>query len=445
MHTRVVLLLAHDGIAQPRAWERWERAHTGGPPLRIFVHCPPRAACAFAASRRLAVPFGRTRWGEASIVRETLRALGAVLAAEGAPFLLFLASGSCLPVQPPSALFAWPYETRFGKAFVRDAPKREVAPQWMCMTREDCAALVERLTPRAAFARAALRSAQYGGCADNMMFVEALPDARRGVPTTFDEALDMQARMAEVPVRHLWMVLLDVNTTRLWASPIEWSGADQPLQSARTSAALGRPGDVWTLRMLLLALRTEGTTLFMRKVSPAAVLDDTLLQQLYGDVGREALEAALAAASAAASGEEAAAAACVATQKLARTEVYRQFRRGPYHTEMVALMGALLSRRLGCARARARCGGEQRSHGGCDRPQEAGVSRVGHGDGAARSSPPGGALRGAGPRSADARPHGGRAANVYGGVHVRLARNASDGVLYRGGLRRGLKTRGPLC
>lgn len=70
MTTRVVLILAHAGVTQPRVWERWES--TGE--VRVVVHCPPTIRCGFCSSRRLPIDFKQTRWGEVFI--QTKNSLG---------------------------------------------------------------------------------------------------------------------------------------------------------------------------------------------------------------------------------------------------------------------------------------------------------------------------------------------------------------------------------
>ena len=333
--SRVVLVLAHDGVAQPRVWERWESG--GG--VRLFVHCPPSAAGPLCANR-LRIPYGRSRWGEASIVRETLRALKAVLAAEEGDFVLFLASGYCVPVAPTSAFRDSPHKTRFGGLCTYGRSSQ--VSQWGCFTREACERLVDHFERPGVFAAEATACARTGLCPDNVLFMNVLTDAPQVEEITFEERTDRTYLHSRVPTNlfRLWLF----GYPQLWGSPILWSAMDAPRVSEDIHNNLGSR-DIWTLRQVLLQLRANGQVLFMRKVSAAVRFDDAIMHALYGDATRDQVIEALAAALAV--GEHADAERAVSATKVsAHAEVERQYHRGLYANETASCMQNLLSYRI---------------------------------------------------------------------------------------------------
>ena len=313
-HAVVVLILAHDGVAQVSAWESWLAAAAAqGLPLRVAVHCPLERACPWARARRLDIPFGPSAWASVGIVRETLRAFGALLSQDAEPFLLLLASGACVPVTPPAAAFRLSYNSCFGAARPsRFYPGHFWADQWCILTREDCHYLVDRLHS----GRLERFTMEYGfGVAPDMiLFLTLLPTAERRGKLTYDENSNPEFMHKGFYATCLQYFLASDGsghaTSRFFfRSPVQWSSADAPIwMSNEQCPGTLNPGKPlpWSLRMTLLHLRLQseraasGDFLFMRKVDRSVFLDPPLLRMLYcsasADEITSAFEAALATA-----------------------------------------------------------------------------------------------------------------------------------------------------
>lgn len=331
MERRIVLVIAHAVVAQPRVWRRWAE----GGAVDVVFHCPEAvpAACgdcaAFVADRRLPLPFGRTRWGEASIVRETLRAYACLLERHAEPFLVFLASGHCVPLVPPRTLVErFPYRTRFGDMYhnVDDFP---ITQQWNVLTRESCERAVAHYADPAAFEAEAVACALRGVPPDNRFFMDALPlQLGEPRPITADFCNEPLLLYTQPRVETVLSILLYGKLRQLWASPIEWDDMNTPRYSGRISEKTEPAKCTWSLRELLLWLRLHGDVVFFRKVTPCVLFDEELMSLLYGEsVPREAILAALGDATAVAAPE------CAAALRVARCsaafELRRQRMRGP--------------------------------------------------------------------------------------------------------------------
>lgn len=283
---RIVLLLAHDGVSQPELWRRWEAG--GG--ARVVVHCPERAACcAFVRDRRLDIPYGQTSWGHPSIVRETLKAFAALLEAlknadadawDGGEIvpkkaLVFLASGTCVPVRPAASMLDMPYASVISKAKL-NATAVPQSKQWACLTRED----VERVVTYYASADGVFDasspnfdamvmtcySPKQWACADNIFLHHVLGFSESDATTTKDCSLTMQGvwqRMIVSPIE--WRALdVPVASTSLY-----WAFEELPIGASRLTTS-GR----MTLRQYMLGCRLECSVFFARKVMPTVAFDE---------------------------------------------------------------------------------------------------------------------------------------------------------------------------
>ena len=281
----LVLLLAHDGVNHPDAWRRWERASGGA--LTVAVHCPlERARRAYVRERRLPIRFGRTAWGEASIVNETMRATEALLERYSERFLLIFASGACVPACPPSRATSLPYETRFGDG----KPPSEMrahhsAQQWFCVTREDAQVLVDSLRPGTWEHRYVFDIV----CPDCIAYKDVLSDRPGGFPITRDWGLDCDS-VGRVCTRRTIAsacVLGWRPSATRWVNPIEWVFVDRPLSSLMIDEGTGVAGP-WSLRRLMLWVRLFDSALFVRKVTRRCYLGDDLLDALFSEEDAEA-------------------------------------------------------------------------------------------------------------------------------------------------------------
>ena len=340
MTTRVVLILAHAGVTQPRVWERWES--TGE--VRVVVHCPPTIRCGFCSSRRLPIDFKHTRWGEVSIVSETLRAMRAVLELMGPrDFMLFMASGHCIPVKPASELQTVDGD-RFGNE-VNCSTARSTASQWWALSGTNCERLVRHYDAPGVMADTAISVAMTGLCPDNIMFHTVLPEVVRNAPITFDAHNDMKHLYGCIFITRLeYFVVVCVDGIDIWASPILWSHLDDALECTRISEILKSEDVVWTLRKVLKTLRHSDGFLFMRKVSRRVRFSDDMLDAMFGD----------------APFPESVGTSFVfdkdfTTEMMARLEMLRQFNRGPmpramrfYMTPLMFTPFKIVFKMLGC-------------------------------------------------------------------------------------------------
>lgn len=307
--TRVVLLLAHEGVAQPAAWEAWEAL--GG---RVAVHCPESVARRpFEKSRRVLDNFGPTEWGDLSLVRETLLACAALCDAHGDDVLIALASGDSIPVAPPSVL--WERlgdETAVFKRppltiRVRKADDKVVTvttkvahgvEQWFVAAGRDVRrALSVFENERALDATLVAGFADGIPFPDNFFLLYAVGEDRVKVNTFLPvaHAVADTDRLSVETAR----TLLDARLFGFrgaFASPIVWKNLDEPIYSefiSRRVFCVGvQPIDgdegietdhVWSLRLLLLTARLHEHGAFMRKVSDGRSIDPQFIALLFSD------------------------------------------------------------------------------------------------------------------------------------------------------------------
>jgi hypothetical protein len=332
---RVVVILAHEGVAQPDVWAHWLQEAAGG--VQAFLHAPKDAPSA-PGVERLSAPYGRTAWGEWSVLRETRAALVAVLERVEGPFLGVLASGACVPVAPPSRLLRMPYAAAFGR--VDDQGR--AAQQWFAFTREDAETLVARLGDLA-FVDAELRRGALEGefVPDAYLPGRILSAAPRGAPVTADYGLSAREYYS-APVETwraaCWATGRGVVWNRRWSSPLEWGAGGARTASAEVSRHLGQRPEGWTFAEVALRTRLQRpSVLFLRKVAADAVIDNSLVDALHCESPDRA-EALLAFAEALPRGP-----ASDASERLlqaVRADRVRQSRRGFSAPVTVAFLGA---------------------------------------------------------------------------------------------------------
>jgi len=100
-----ILFLAHDGVANPGVWESW-LASDPSVDVRFFVFCNEsvRHGRAFVERHDLGVRCP-TAWGTSSIVRATVLCYRKIYDGFPEVAVVYLVSGSCVPLQPPRFFF----------------------------------------------------------------------------------------------------------------------------------------------------------------------------------------------------------------------------------------------------------------------------------------------------------------------------------------------------
>lgn len=327
---RVVLLLAHDGVTQPRAWEVWETKAVGA--VRVAVHCPKGRSGAFETRKRLRIPFGPTRWGALSIVRETVAALKQIVIEEGERVLVALVSGDTVPVLPfPNG---WPETTMLFETRVHSADgigKCYGHSQWLVISGEDIAHCVRVFEDDRAL-DVLLRHAydECPFCPDNFFFGEALdiepsPD-RSFVECAYNEPGSVRLMLKRTPLEAFAFGLQKGGVT----SPLTWSSATRFVANEHLDRRFRKPGP-WCLRRILLEMKARNSAPFFRKVAPHAFFPSEFWETLYGD-GHVAVSRALVAEEREAEAIRASPArlkhACEIRRALLKHEIHRQDARG---------------------------------------------------------------------------------------------------------------------
>lgn len=148
-----LLFLTRGDLHQPRVWEEFLEGAGSESPL--FLHAKhPEAVVSPVLKRAARVPVLPTEWGGISLVRATLRLLGAALADSGATHFA-LVSESCVPVKPAEEILtrlaldgrsriAWEglhemsleHRWRSGKAAGVPPDRWRMQHQWMVLDRE---------------------------------------------------------------------------------------------------------------------------------------------------------------------------------------------------------------------------------------------------------------------------------------------------------------------
>lgn len=277
----VIVMLAHDAIAQPDVWAAWLALGDGGVALAVHTSAEKRTR----VGTRLNIPFGKTEWCGASIVLETARAYAAALDAFPSARFFVLVSGFCVPVHPPQhvaaflrahnmnivaptafGVSAWP-----GLEYERppDIPHWHTAPQWTVLTRESARRVAEHFSERTrveTYAWAWTLDKMRGderACPDNMF-----------IPTF----------LSGVPYLH---ACTTVECRTLFAqSPHEWTDLDACVEGIdRCTWRLEHADDVFagavSLRSILAHAALHPTNLFFRKVMPSVAFDAAFWHALW--------------------------------------------------------------------------------------------------------------------------------------------------------------------
>lgn len=99
-----VLLLANNGINNPSLWSDWatrDAAH----PIRLYAACENSRTDSICRDQSVSIEFVKSEWCGKGIAQNTLAALRYIANLPYPPPIIYLASGSCLPVQSSSYLY----------------------------------------------------------------------------------------------------------------------------------------------------------------------------------------------------------------------------------------------------------------------------------------------------------------------------------------------------
>jgi hypothetical protein len=153
-----LLFVAHDGIANPELWMRWNAEHGNAVRMFVFANADVKLASPEWESLRLKTRVA-TKWGDRSIAHATQATVAEILTMVPPIDVIYVVSGADIPIQSAATLCAAPPDTRIayhGHDFASrelDAHFRRCTglsspplsammcmhDQWMCLSRTDAA------------------------------------------------------------------------------------------------------------------------------------------------------------------------------------------------------------------------------------------------------------------------------------------------------------------
>lgn len=102
-----VLILAHKGVANPKIWLQWAESDKTRYPVYLYALCESKSQdCVCTRHGLQTVRILPSRWCGKNIAVNTLNALKQICKQKKNLAIIYLVSGHCLPLQPPSYLYS---------------------------------------------------------------------------------------------------------------------------------------------------------------------------------------------------------------------------------------------------------------------------------------------------------------------------------------------------